>query len=163
MQSVITASVFPLLSSNARPSCLCAFCLYLTYCYNGDTMLYQALFPSHVRLHFIPRVCVYFLFKVHFSFKRRKSCFIYQNGKLTFPKTLVSCSIDCPSMAWQMMVMTLLGALQGWWWCYLEHSKESRRQSTRVCKSRGSSVSPSQPCKDLASYLSYSKAWGKGG
>ena len=141
--------------------CTCFACI--SYTVTVETHCYTRLFSVNMSSCILHAGCV-FIFYLKFIFPlKKKSCFIYQNGKLTFPKTLVTCSTDCPSTAWQMMVMMLLGALQGWWWCYLEHSKESRRQSALVCKSRGSSVSPSQPCKDLASYLIYNKAWGKGG
>lgn len=116
--------------------CMCFSCI--SYTVTVETQCYIRLFSINMSSCLLYPGCVYFLFKVHFSFKKKKK---------------VASSIKMESWhslkLWSLVLQTVPPRLdKWWWWCYLEHSKESRHQSALVYKSRESSISPSQPCKD---------------
>lgn len=113
MQPVVTSFVFPLLFSNTQPFLFaCVFLVSRTLLQWRHNVI-SGSFPLICQPAFYTQGVFIFYLKFIFPLKKKKCCFVYQNGKLTFPKTLVTCSTDCPSTAWQMMVMVLLGALQG--------------------------------------------------
>lgn len=130
--------------------CMCFSCI--SYTVTVETQCYIMLFSVNMSSCILYPGCVFiFYLKFIFPLKKKK---VASSIKMESWHTLKLLSLA---------LQTVPQWLDKWWWrCYVEHSKESRRQSALVHKIKGSSISPSQPCKDLASYLSYRKAWGKG-
>lgn len=138
MQPVVTSFVFPLLFSNTQPFLFaCVFLVSRTLLQWRHNVI-SGSFPLICQAAFYTQGVFIFYLKFIFPLKKKKK---------------VASSIKMESWhslkLWSLVLQTVPPRLdKWWWWCYLEHSKESRHQSALVYKSRESSISPSQPCKD---------------